>query len=92
MDRKRGVRRGEKEWAKIIRRFESSGLAGHGLLRKRRLSVEQPSALAAAACVARFGSVRRACPADGVDAGLCVGLVARAHAAETALRSGCMAR
>ena len=28
MGRGRGVRRGEKEWAKIVRRFESSGLAG----------------------------------------------------------------
>jgi hypothetical protein len=27
-NRRRGVRRGEREWAKIIRRFESSGLAG----------------------------------------------------------------
>ena len=27
-NRRRGVRRGEKEWAKIVRRFESSGLAG----------------------------------------------------------------
>ena len=27
MGRGRGVRRGEKEWAKMIRRFESSGLA-----------------------------------------------------------------
>lgn len=27
-DRRRGVRRGEKEWAKITRRFESSGLSG----------------------------------------------------------------
>lgn len=28
MGRGRGVRRGEQEWAKIVRRFESSGLAG----------------------------------------------------------------
>jgi hypothetical protein len=27
-NRRRGVRRGEKEWAKIVRRFEASGLAG----------------------------------------------------------------
>lgn len=27
-NRRRGVRRGEKEWATIVRRFESSGLAG----------------------------------------------------------------
>ena len=28
MGRGRGVRRGEKEWTKIVRRFESSGIAG----------------------------------------------------------------
>ena len=28
MGRGRGARRGEKEWSKIVRRFESSGLAG----------------------------------------------------------------
>jgi len=27
-DRRRVVRRGEKEWSKIVHRFESSGLAG----------------------------------------------------------------
>ena len=27
-DRERGVRRGAKTWAKIVQRFESSGLAG----------------------------------------------------------------
>ena len=27
-NRRRGMRRGEKEWAKIVHRFESSGLAG----------------------------------------------------------------
>ena len=39
MDRKRGVRRGEKEWAKIIRRFESSGLAGTVFCEKEGLAL-----------------------------------------------------
>jgi len=39
MDRGRGVRRGEKEWAKIIRRFESSGLAGAVFAKKEGLAL-----------------------------------------------------
>ena len=41
MDRNRrpGVRRGEKEWARIIRRFESSGLAGMTFCEKEGLAL-----------------------------------------------------
>jgi hypothetical protein len=39
MDRGRGVRRGEKEWAKLIRRFESSGLAGTVFCEKEGLAL-----------------------------------------------------
>jgi hypothetical protein len=35
----RGVRRGEREWIKIIRRFESSGLAGRGFCQKEGLAL-----------------------------------------------------
>jgi len=39
MGRGRGVRRGEKEWAKIIRRFESSGLSGTVFCQKEGLAL-----------------------------------------------------
>jgi len=35
----RGVRRGEREWAKIIRRFEASGLAGTVFCEKEGLAL-----------------------------------------------------
>jgi len=38
-DRRRGVRRGEKEWAKIVRRFESSGLAGATFCQREGLAL-----------------------------------------------------
>ena len=38
-DRRRGVRRGEKEWAKIIHRFESSGLAGAAFCQREGLAL-----------------------------------------------------
>ena len=39
MGRGRGVRRGAKEWAKIVRRFESSGLAGTVFCEKQGLAM-----------------------------------------------------
>jgi hypothetical protein len=39
MGRGRGVRRGEKEWTKIIRRFESSGLSGAVFCQKEGLAL-----------------------------------------------------
>lgn len=38
-DRRRGVRRGEKEWAKIVRRFESSGLASTAFCQSEGLAL-----------------------------------------------------
>ena len=37
--RRRGVRRGAKEWAKIVQRFESSGLAGKSFCHKEGLAL-----------------------------------------------------
>ena len=39
MGRGRGVRRGEKEWVKIVRRFESSGLAGAAFCQSEGVSL-----------------------------------------------------
>ena len=39
MGRGRRMRRGEKEWAKIVRRFESSGLAGTGFCQSEGLAL-----------------------------------------------------
>jgi len=38
-DRRRGVRRGKTEWAKIVQRFESSGLAGAAFCRSEGLAL-----------------------------------------------------
>ena len=38
-DRRRGVRRVEKEWAKIVHRFESSGLAGTAFCQREGLAL-----------------------------------------------------
>jgi len=38
-NRRRGMRRGEKEWAKIVQRFESSGLAGTAFCQREGLAL-----------------------------------------------------
>lgn len=38
-DRRRGARRGEKEWAKIVQRFEASGLAGRAFCQSEGLAL-----------------------------------------------------
>jgi len=38
-NRRRGVRRGEKEWAKIVHRFESSGLTGAAFCQREGLAL-----------------------------------------------------
>jgi hypothetical protein len=38
-NRRRGVRRGEKEWSKIVGRFESSGLAGRVFCQREGLAL-----------------------------------------------------
>jgi hypothetical protein len=39
MGRGRGARRGKKEWAKIVQRFESSGLAGRAFCQNEGLAL-----------------------------------------------------
>jgi hypothetical protein len=38
-DRRRGARRGKKEWGKIVQRFESSGLAGTAFCQREGLAL-----------------------------------------------------
>ena len=38
-NRRRGVRRGEREWSKIVHRFESSGLAGTAFCQREGLAL-----------------------------------------------------